>query len=402
VIKADSTQDLPQGAAIAPASPPLPASAHRVTLVVPVDRAALATLNGQLDSLRASLLREGCAVEAILAADASISELPDQAEGWHSTASQDRGIAAAAMHGAASSTTDWIIILDPRLGYSPADVLTLLKHLPSAESQLVIASRNQSTKQKNPIGPMNWLSEAKQALSQCAFGTTDPFSGLVAVRKSALTSAHIIHAVGSQFTFELLSKIQGDKTDLPVPRTKRAGWTRIGWHEIRHLKRLADHRFGNASRLIQFCVVGATGMVVDLSCYALFQFLFKQTSLAKIQTPLFGVPLSLTLAAATAIGIALIWNFSLNRRLTFSDAKRTQIVRQFLAYALSNALAVSVSLSLRLLLPRFVPFFADHKLAAAVTGIVVATGLSFSLARFVVFRPASTPPDRDPVTPDPI
>ena len=31
-----------------------------------------------------------------------------------------------------------------------------------------------------------------------------------------------------------------------------------------------DDRFGNASRLIQFCAVGASGMIVDLTCYALF------------------------------------------------------------------------------------------------------------------------------------
>jgi dolichol-phosphate mannosyltransferase len=36
-----------------------------------------------------------------------------------------------------------------------------------------------------------------------------------------------------------------------------------------------------------------------------------------------------------------------------------------------------------------VPFFAQHKLAAAVVGIVAATGISFSMARWLVFRPRS-------------
>ena len=40
------------------------------------------------------------------------------------------------------------------------------------------------------------------------------------------------------------------------------------------MKRLADHRFGNLSRLVQFCVVGGSGMVVDLSCYTLLQWAF--------------------------------------------------------------------------------------------------------------------------------
>ncbi|MGD0040075.1 MAG: hypothetical protein ABSE84_06565, partial [Isosphaeraceae bacterium] len=44
-----------------------------------------------------------------------------------------------------------------------------------------------------------------------------------------------------------------------------------------------------------------------------------------------------------------------------------------------------VSLSLRLFLPQYVGFFARHKLVAAVVGIIVATGISFSMSRWVVF-----------------
>ena len=43
-------------------------------------------------------------------------------------------------------------------------------------------------------------------------------------------------------------------------------------------------------------------------------------------------------------------------------------------------------------LPRKVPFFNAHKLVAAVVGIVVATGISFSMSRWVVFRRKPTAP----------
>ena len=64
------------------------------------------------------------------------------------------------------------------------------------------------------------------------------------------------------------------------------------------VKRLADDRFGNFSRLFQFCVVGASGMVIDLSCYALFQFWLSRTFLAGIKTQVFGSRQPLDLAAA--------------------------------------------------------------------------------------------------------
>ncbi len=44
-----------------------------------------------------------------------------------------------------------------------------------------------------------------------------------------------------------------------------------------------------------------------------------------------------------------------------------------------------LSFSVRLYLPAHVAFFARHRLAAAVVGIVAATGISFSMSRWVVF-----------------
>ncbi len=171
--------------------------------------------------------------------------------------------------------------------------------------------------------------------------------------------------------------------------------------EVRHLKRLADHRFGNASRLLQFCLVGASGMVVDLSFYAAFQWLFGRTALAGYNVPPTKVSFALALARASAIGVALAWNFSLNRRLTFSYARGGSLARQFAVYVASNLLGVMVSLAVSLGLPRKVAFFAAHKLAAAVVGIVMATGISFSMSRWVVFRNQATDLPEPPPVGDP-
>jgi dolichol-phosphate mannosyltransferase len=132
-------------------------------------------------------------------------------------------------------------------------------------------------------------------------------------------------------------------------------------------------------------------MVVDLTCYALFQLVFSRTTLSGMRTPVVGGSLDLAVAGALAIVLALTWNFSLNRRLTFSDAQHGSLVRQYVTYALSNALGIALSFSLRLMLPSRIGFFARHRLAAAVVGIVGATGISFSMSRWLVFsrRPAS-------------
>jgi dolichol-phosphate mannosyltransferase len=128
-------------------------------------------------------------------------------------------------------------------------------------------------------------------------------------------------------------------------------------------------------------------MVVDLTFYALLQWLLSFTVLATLKSPVFfGGTWQLAVAAGLAIAIALVWNFTLNRRLTFNDARHgSSLPRQFLTYALSNALAIALSFSLRLYLPSRVDFFARHRLAAAVVGIVTATAISFTMARWLVF-----------------
>ena len=180
----------------------------------------------------------------------------------------------------------------------------------------------------------------------------------------------------------------------PSLRARRSRRERLELDDFRHFKRLADDRFGNYSRLIQFCAVGASGMVIDLSSYALFQLLFSRTWLAGVTVPVFRQSLSLAAAGALAIALALVWNFALNRRLTFNDALRGSIVRQFLTYALGNALGIALSFSMRLILPRHFAFFHDHRLAAAVVGIVAATGISFSMSRWVVFGRRAAKPVR--------
>ena len=128
-------------------------------------------------------------------------------------------------------------------------------------------------------------------------------------------------------------------------------------------------------------------MVVDLSFYALFQWLLSFTWLRWLRAPtLFGFSWHLAVAGALSIAIALLWNFTPQSP---ADLQRLHGAgswfRQFLTYALSNALAIALSFSVRLYLPTRVAFFGRHRLAAAVVGIVAATGISFSMSRWIVF-----------------
>lgn len=285
--------------------------------------------------------------------------------------------------GLGAATGDHLVVLDVTRHYPPESLLHVIGPVRSAEFDLAVA-----VPRNGGPGLASWARSrlGLGLMSRMLLGTSDLFSGLFALRRFVWDS-HVKYgrAHGSSVVLDSLIRRQARCIDVPVTVDHRFQPGRLGFRDVRPIKRILDARFGNYSRLVQFCIVGASGMVIDLSFYALFQLLLSHTWLAQRQSAVFGSSWHLAVAAGLSIAIALVWNFALNRRLTFNDAHRGDLLRQFFKYVLSNAVAIVLSFSVRLLLPSHFGFFARHRLAAAVVGIVAATGVSFSMARWLVF-----------------
>jgi dolichol-phosphate mannosyltransferase len=290
---------------------------------------------------------------------------------------------ALARAGLSVATGDHLVVLDLERHYVPHSLSEVLEPVVSGTTELAVAVPQKRRAQFLGIQPV--LSVLGLA-SKMVLGSSDVFSGLFVLHRSLWErGGRSLVASGSSLVLELLLRRPSGCVDVPVPVDPRFRPQRFQLQDLRPLKHVLDGRYGSFSRLIQFCVVGASGMVVDLSFYALFQWLLSFTSLVSATSKLFGSSYHLALAAALSISIALLWNFTLNRRLTFNDARGGSWIRQFLTYALSNAVAIALSFTVRLYLPAHVAFFGRHRLAAAVVGIVAATGISFSMSRWIVF-----------------
>ncbi len=294
-----------------------------------------------------------------------------------------RGWASLARAGVDAARGEHLIVMDGRRSYSPDSLARVAAPLQEGHWDLAVG-----VPRLDDSGLLGWLQRrfGLGLISRLLLGTSDIFSGLFAVRRSVWDHASI-HSRGGDpsLILDLLSRNRVRCVDVPVHGGRGLRPRGLGFGDLRPLKRLLDLRFGNYSRLVQFCIVGASGMVVDLSFYALFQWLFAFTTLYDLESGVLGVSRHLAVAGALSIAIALVWNFTLNRRLTFNDARKSGLARQFLTYVLSNALAILCSLTVRLYLPGHVGFFERHRLAAAVVGIVAATGISFSMSRWLVF-----------------
>ena len=299
--------------------------------------------------------------------------------------------------GIEAASGDHVIVLDPNRNYSPRSAGSVLSRIRAGDFDLAIAV---ATSEVPNLVEWIRLRPGIKFVSRMMLGTSDMFSGLFAIRRVYWdVFVRDERLPGSNPLIETLRRRDVRHVDVPVTVNERFRGATVGWKELRSVKRILDGRFGNYSRLVQFCMVGASGMVVDLTFYALLQLVFSYTWLAESRSALFGCSWHLACAAALSIGLALIWNFALNRRLTFNDADKGSLLPQFMTYVLSNALAIVLSFSVRLYLPAHVGFFARHRLAAAVVGIVAATGISFSMARWLVFArsPELKRPPRPPM-----
>jgi dolichol-phosphate mannosyltransferase len=349
---------------------------------------------GALSEYRELLRADGHfdTVEVIVAGHAGQAQAPasvtdgaidgDASEGATYVTAEGHEWSSIVRAGLRAATGDQLVVLDVGRHYSPKSLTDVVSPVRTGRCDVAVAVPSQH-------GPAlkRWGREVfgLRIVSRMVLGTSDVFSGLFALDRSVWERAGSDRALGKSPVLDSLLRRPARCIDVKVSVDDRFQSRQVRFSDLRPLKHVLDSRFGNYSRLVQFCMVGASGMVVDLTFYALLQWLLSFTALAARRSALFGGTWHLAVAAALAIAIALVWNFTLNRRLTFNDARKGSLVRQFLTYALSNALAIFLSFSVRLYLPAHIAFFDRHRLAAAVVGIVAATGISFSMARWLVF-----------------
>jgi dolichol-phosphate mannosyltransferase len=151
--------------------------------------------------------------------------------------------------------------------------------------------------------------------------------------------------------------------------------TKIVAH-LRTGKRLFEAKTGKFASPIQFAVVGLSGMVPDLVFFSILL-----------------TWLPLPIARGMAIWVAMSWNYYLNRRLTFSYARRGSALRQYVLFCGSCLAGAVISWSTCLSLCLASDFFAHQKIIAASMGVFTGATLNYLLSRHVVFlAPKPTEP----------
>lgn len=288
----------------------------------------------------------------------------------------NRGLSPAVVAGMQQARGELLLVMDADLSHPPEKIPALVEALQSGQTDFVIGSRYiAGGGTDDDWGWFRWLnSRVATLLAWPLTSARDPMAGFFALRAETFRQADKLDPIGYKIGLELLVK-GGCRHVREVPiqfRDRLHGESKLNLREqlnyLRHLRRLYLYKLGHAGRLLQFVLVGSTGMIVDLVLYALL---------------LSVVPLQV--ARGLAIWLAMSWNFVLNRRLTFADADDKPLWGQYLLFCLSCSVGAIVNWGVSVGLTEMLPVFDRWKLLAAVVGVLTGTAFNYILSCRLAF-----------------
>jgi len=214
-----------------------------------------------------------------------------------------------------------------------------------------------------------------------AFGVTkmtDPTSGFMAIRRSLLGGLEL-NPIGWKIVLEIVVKSRTDRL-LEVPITfndRRLGQSKMSlteqWNYIRHLYRLYLYKVPGFIEFIKFCIVGFSGVFVDMGVVIALKTLFSMDT---------------RLCAVFGFCVAVTTNYLLNRAWTFKDAGRRALLKSYAVFFSVCSVGFLARLGVMHLLIEYTPLDRGHGyMLINLIGIGVATMINFLGSKFLAFSP---------------
>ncbi|MEM6854620.1 MAG: GtrA family protein, partial [Planctomycetota bacterium] len=140
---------------------------------------------------------------------------------------------------------------------------------------------------------------------------------------------------------------------------------------LQHLRRLYMYKFSTAMELLQFLVVGSSGMVVNLVTLTLLSLIGWSDGLALLG----------------GIVVSVLSNFMLNRRFTFSYARNGHFYKQMAGYFTVTGIGAAINYLVALVTRQ--TLLSDFGLGLQLSAVVgIGAGMAFNFLgnRFFVFK----------------
>ena len=289
----------------------------------------------------------------------------------------ERGLSPAVIEGIGCARGTYVLVMDADLQHPPEALPDLLEAVRNG-ADFVIGSRYV------PGGvsqDFNWYrrlnSRAATLLAAPLLGgrVRDPMAGFFCFRRDLAADCEL-SAVGYKIGLEILVKCRPAKVaEVPITfGTRLAGDSKMNLSQqvdyLRHLRRLYEWRWPTATQGALFCAVGGCGMIVDLT----------------LMTVMVAWGMAFPLARVLSILTAMLFNFQLNRWITFSDAAkgiwRSQLAKFVAVCSLGLGINWIVSNALYIAIPSLRHVYQLY----CVAGVLAATVSNFLLSKYIAFR----------------
>ncbi len=252
----------------------------------------------------------------------------------------EKGLASAVVHGLHHASSEIVAVMDADLQHPP-ELLPALLGAIQGGAQIAVASRY-----VKGGGCAGWsllrrlISKTATMLAHLLLPATrkirDPMSGYFMLRKGVVTDVEL-NPKGYKILLEIL--VKGEFTEaVEIPycfEVRREGESKLRLRQqvdyLRHLY-LLMRSSGEFARFIKYCLVGASGVIVD---EGVFWMLIHFAGLFNI------------VAAALSAEVAIITNFTLNNYFTFAD-RRLPGAKAFLVRLVKFNLVSLIGIGLKL------------------------------------------------------
>ena len=290
-----------------------------------------------------------------------------------------KDLSASVLLGFRLARFDTIVVLDADLSHPPESIVELLAAL-DADCDMVVGSRY-SAGGSVDRGWSLWrflISRIASALARPLVNCSDPMSGLFAFRRSALPANEELQPIGFKIGLELMVRGKLRVKEVPIRFSDRnAGSSKMNGRQqfnlVFQLIRLYSYRHGGVVRACCFGLVGASGMIIDISCYLCLQWSGLDHRLARL----------------VSFWPAVTGNWLLNRRITFADRPSQPRARQWTKFVASSLAGLAANVGTYTVLTTLVVYFDRNRIVALLCGIALGSVVNFLGATLHVYRKAS-------------
>ena len=291
-----------------------------------------------------------------------------------------RGLSPAVIDGIGAASGEIAVVMDADLSHPPEKITELADLLKTNAADFAVGSRY--VKGGGAAEEWPWFrrlnSWGATVLARPLAPLADPMSGFFALRRAQMPARENLSPVGYKIGLEIAVKAGYPAeriAEAPIffsDRTKGESkmTVREQFNYLRHLRRLYHYRWPRTMEALQFGAAGGAGFVID----ALF-YLGLQAA---------GAP---HLAArAAAFWPAATFNWFINRIMTFKTRPRTAPAAQWAGFLAASGAGFCVNWGAYALLTSGTDFFAQHRFAAFVLGVLAGAVFNFFAADRFVFR----------------